>query len=407
MTTAVTPRKLSETTKPVVAPIDMFVISTACHTAINRNVYKLFVEAGLSVVLVVPRELKFSSGPIKADEPSEDDPPIIYMDLLGGNSRVWRFAGVAEVFSKYRPKLILLDNDPVSFMALKMGIWARNNNAKLFCISCENMPLDLLSSFRKRGLRGIPPALFKRLLLKITKRCVNGVFTVNNEGTDIFKKEGFLNVMKIPLGFDPEYFRIDPQARRVKRQNLSLEGFVISFFGRITFEKGVHILVSALEKLKDYKWTLVIDEFDIYKSKYGQEIHRQVTDAGLSDRIVSINPKHSEMGEYVNSVDVVVMPSISTTMWIEQYGRIAAEAMACGKVVVASDSGALPMLLNNHGILFPEGDVDALVEILRKFIVAGSTEEYDYTPEEISRYAHSTLSTTRQLKEMSDFFDRV
>ena len=72
---------------------------------------------------------------------------------------------------------------------------------------------------------------------------------------------------------------------------------------------------------------------------------------------MTVNPKHDEMGDFINSVDVVVMPSISTPFWIEQYGRVAVEAMACGKIVVASNSGALPMLLNGRGILFKE-DLD-------------------------------------------------
>ena len=101
---------------------------------------------------------------------------------------------------------------------------------------------------------------------------------------------------------------------------LGIDGFVIGFLGRVSYEKGVHILLSALERIIDYKWTLLIDTFEIYKSKYGEGIHDQMVSTGLIERVVSINPKHDQLGDYINSVDVVVMPLVSTPLWIEQYG---------------------------------------------------------------------------------------
>jgi len=385
--------------------VDIVVVSTACHTAINRNIYKEFVRRGMSVLLVVPTELTFNSGSIKADEPTADDPMIEYMTISGGNSRISRFIGITKFLGLHRPKLIILDNDPVSIMAMQIGLWTKIFKSKLFCISCENMSLGILASYRRRGMKGIPFAFFKRMMLLVSRKLVHGVFTINNEGTEVFKNESFANVRKIPLGFDPKYFQIDPTARKALRSELGVDGFVIGFFGRITYEKGVHILVAALESLKNYKWTLLIDEFEIYKSKYGENIHHQMMRSGLIDRVVPINPKHDEMGGFINSVDVVVMPSVSTRLWIEQYGRIAAEAMACGKLVVASNSGALPMLLNGRGILFEEEDVKHLAEILKGLIV--NSLSHEYSAKEISNYAYAELSINQQMEEMLSLFEET
>ena len=108
------------------------------------------------------------------------------------------------------------------------------------------------------------------------------------------------------------------------------------------------------------------------------------------------------MGSFINSVDVVVMPSISTSFWIEQYGRVAAEAMACGKLVVASNSGALPMLLNGRGILFEEGDIKHLAAILKGLII--NAQSHKNSAKEISNYAHAELSINKQMKEMLSLF---
>lgn len=385
------------------ASVDIVVVSIACSTAINRNIYKRFKKNGLNVLLVVPKELKFSSGlKIGADIKEIDDPEIEYMYLSNENSRILKFNGIIKFLKLHRPKIIILDIDPISVSALQIGLWAKIFKSKLFCISCENISLDIFDSYRRRGIKGIFFTIIKKILLTITKNLVNGVFTINNEGTKIFKSENFENVKKIPLGFDPKYFNINPVERKAVRSKLGLDGFVIGFFGRITYEKGIHILIDALEMIKNYKWTLLIDEFDIYKSKFQENIHNQIVRSGLINRVVSVNPKHDEMGNFINSVDVVVMPSISTSTWEEQYGRIAAESMACGKLVVASISGALPMLLNGRGILFDEGDAECLSNILKRLIINKQT--YKYNEQEISEYAHLELSINKQMKEMLSLF---
>ncbi|MGB9873142.1 MAG: glycosyltransferase, partial [Anaerolineae bacterium] len=72
------------------------------------------------------------------------------------------------------------------------------------------------------------------------------------------------------------------------------------------------------------------------------------------------------MPELLAQVDVVVLPSRTTRVWKEQFGRILVEAMACKVPVVGSDSGAIPEVVGDAGLIFPEGDTEALAECLQR-----------------------------------------
>src|SRR5205807_9564676 len=53
-------------------------------------------------------------------------------------------------------------------------------------------------------------------------------------------------------------------------------------------------------------------------------------------------------------------PSRRKAMWTEQFGRVLVEAMAAGKIVIGSSSGAIPEVIGDAGFTFPENDSVAL-----------------------------------------------
>ncbi len=378
-------------------------ISQACFTAINRSVYRELTMQGWWVELVVPKILNFPSGIRNADPALKGDPPIHFLSLKGKNPRIYRFEGLISLLEEKRPEIVLLDNDPVSRIALTVGKWCRENHSKLFCISCENLSLSLNHTIQRRGWKALPAAIFKRILLKRAKRVVDGIFTLNNDGKRIFTKEGFKMVEQMPLGFDPEYFFPDDKERERLRKKLGLQKTVFAYFGRLIPEKGIHILIKALKNLKKYDWQLMMDEFDEYASDYNGEINSLLSSSGIMDRVIHVHPDHFQIGGYMNAADIILVPSIAVPNWKEQYGRVAAEAMACGKLVVASDSGALPDLLGNHGLLFREGNTDDLAEILEK-ILTNSLKDIP-EPGKIASYAKQELSLTKQTQIMKAAFE--
>jgi glycosyltransferase involved in cell wall biosynthesis len=72
----------------------------------------------------------------------------------------------------------------------------------------------------------------------------------------------------------------------------------------------------------------------------------------------------NQMPAYLRRMDAVVLPSLSRPNWKEQFGRILIEAMACGVPVVGSDSGEIPHVIGEAGLIAREGDAVDLREKL-------------------------------------------
>jgi glycosyltransferase involved in cell wall biosynthesis len=72
------------------------------------------------------------------------------------------------------------------------------------------------------------------------------------------------------------------------------------------------------------------------------------------------------MPDLIRSLDVLILPSVTTPKWKEQFGRVLIEGMACGVPVVGSTSGEIPRVIGDAGIVVPEGDIDALAAAMRK-----------------------------------------
>ena len=89
----------------------------------------------------------------------------------------------------------------------------------------------------------------------------------------------------------------------------------------------------------------------------------------LSDKVNFLGAiPHKEIPSYMNTFDVLVLPSITTKNWKEQFGRVLVEAMLCKKVVIGSDSGEIPFVIGNTGIIFEENNPYALKDALLRLI---------------------------------------
>ena len=118
--------------------------------------------------------------------------------------------------------------------------------------------------------------------------------------------------------------------------------------------KGVALLLDALVSVEDV-------HLDIYgDGPERQALETRASQLGLGERarFHGFAP-YAELPDIYRGFDAVAVPSLRTKRWVEQFGRVAVEAMASGVPVLASADGSLPEVVGDAGILVPTGDAAA------------------------------------------------
>jgi glycosyltransferase involved in cell wall biosynthesis len=121
-------------------------------------------------------------------------------------------------------------------------------------------------------------------------------------------------------------------------------------------EKGVDVLLRAVAGMRG-SWRLSVVGLGPEQDRLEALVRR----LGLDERVsFDGHLPSTRLPAFYRELDVLVLPSLSRPNWVEQFGRVLIEAMACGVPVVGSDCGEIPAVVGDAGLLFPEGDVEAL-----------------------------------------------
>jgi glycosyltransferase involved in cell wall biosynthesis len=132
---------------------------------------------------------------------------------------------------------------------------------------------------------------------------------------------------------------------------------------RLVPEKGLVVLLRAAARL-DGDWRLRI----VGGGPLREHLEALASELGVAERVSFLSqiPSTEMPGQY-REMDALAVPSLTTPTWKEQFGpRATVEAMASGVPVIGSDSGAIPNVIGDAGLVVPEGDVDALAAALAR-----------------------------------------
>jgi glycosyltransferase involved in cell wall biosynthesis len=164
--------------------------------------------------------------------------------------------------------------------------------------------------------------------------------------------------------------------------------------GRITRIKGQHVLIQALSLLRQENFLCIIAGDDVGHESYREEMEEQVVKSGLEGKVRFVSNTNA-MAEAYQLSQLVVVPSIKP----ESFGRVAIEAQAMGRLVVATDhGGARETIVNNEtGYLVPPENALAMAEAIRFALALDAN-----TREAMAKFAQAHVRKHFTSQQMQD-----
>ena len=280
---------------------------------------------------------------------------------LNGHHHTHFYPTLGVLVRSLRPEIFHIDEESfnlATFQALRLGV-------EVGARSCFYNYANIVRRYP------LPFSIFERYSF----RHATHALAANREAEAIIRQHGYTG----PLTVIPQ-FGVDPQlfAPRAAGAYQALEGdpdgfgipgsaarsaaqpFVLGYLGRLVPEKGLLDLLEALIQLPRAIQLRMIGD-----GSQRAELLARVDQLGLTGR-VEIRSWANDVPAELHVIDALVLPSRTTRNWKEQFGRVLVEAMSCGVPVVGSTSGEIPHVIDDAGLIFPEGNIPALVAMLRQ-----------------------------------------
>jgi glycosyltransferase involved in cell wall biosynthesis len=313
-------------------------ISKACVVgAYQKKLEELARQPEMELTVVVPPYWRDERGTLELERQYTEGYELVVEPMLfNGNFHLHFYPGLGKQIRRVRPDLVHIDEEPYN-LATAHTLWlAHRSGAKSLFFSWQNL-------LRRYPL---PFQWLERYVLSRVEYAIVG----NQESRQVWRAKGYRGpVAVIPqFGVDPEIYQ--PAAKPAGR------GFIVGYVGRLAEEKGVDLLLDALDGL-DGTWRAYV----LGSGPASEALQAQAQRLGLANR-VSFDPwiRSSQMPTYYHQLDALVLPSRTRPNWKEQFGRVLVEAMACGVPVIGSDSGEIPYVIGDAGLIFPEGQIEIL-----------------------------------------------
>lgn len=176
----------------------------------------------------------------------------------------------------------------------------------------------------------------------------------------------------IPNPFDARLFAPGPPT--TERPN------DLIFVGRLVTEKGLDVLLRALQMLQIYARLTIVGVGPELAST--QELAKRL---GLRERVRFAGPQRGvELLALLQKHKILVVPS----RYDEPFGVVALEGIASGCVAVGSNGGGLPEAIGPCGVTFPNGDAAALAAVLAGLLRAPNerAQLLAHAPDHLARF---------------------
>jgi glycosyltransferase involved in cell wall biosynthesis len=180
-------------------------------------------------------------------------------------------------------------------------------------------------------------------------------------------------------GAVPERIRVCPPGIDVERFGVAREarppaggGHLVLSIGRLVWEKGHQDLLRALALLRR-RGGHDVRALIVGVGPEERRLRGVIDDLGLGDAVELRGwVAYDELPQVYAQASCLVLGSLPTPFWEEQFGMVLAEAMAAHLPILAAASGAIPEVVGASGTLFAPGDWVGLAEALADGPLAGA-----------------------------------
>ena len=327
----------------------VLMVSKALVTGVyQKKLEELASNANLELRLVVPpywHEDRVGDIPY---QPMFTDGYEVRVEAMRFNGRhhVHYYPRLGQQIREFRPEIVHIDEEPYNAVTAHATRLAKRHGARTVFFAWQNL------------YRRYPPPF--RLFEMYNYRRSDAAIVGNRDAGWVLRRKGFRGPIKLipQFGVDPDIYRPPEHRRR------SVHGPAIGYIGRVVEEKGVDTLIEALAKLDERPTLRIIGGGD-----RRVRLELRAEQLGIRDRVRfegAVPPER--VPQLLRELDILVLPSLTRPNWTEQFGRILIEAMACEVAVVGSSSGEIPNVIGDAGLVFPEGDVQALANALQALV---------------------------------------
>jgi len=320
----------------------VLMLSKACIVGIYQRKLEQIAQRGIDLLALVP--------PSWRDERGEQLLERVYTqgyDLraipiaLNGNFHLHWYPTLGRVMKEFQPHIVHIDEEAYNAVTWQALWLARRHKAKTLFFAWQNIE------------RPYPPPFSWGE--SWVMRHVDYALAGTQSAADVLRAKGYTKPLSVipQFGTDPDLFQ--PATERPERP------FTMGYLGRLVEEKGVLLLLEAASHLKG-DWRLRF----VGGGPLHETLVQQAQTLGIADRVTFVGQVPStEMPMHYHALDVLVLPSLTRPNWKEQFGRVLVEAMASGVPVVGSDSGAIPDVIGDAGVIVPENNCAALSHALQ------------------------------------------
>jgi glycosyltransferase involved in cell wall biosynthesis len=256
-----------------------------------------------------------------------------------------------RLIDELKPDILDLHEEPVS-VAARQGLAAAPSELPVVMYTAQNV-----------DKRYPPPfSVYERR----AHRRVAALYPCSRQAASVARGKGFAGLIDvIPLGYDPQLFHEG-------EQSLDDDELVLALFGRFLPEKGVRDAVQVLARVNSIRPARLLLAGSGPEERPARDLAAVL---GVADRLqVELWRPASELAELYRRAHVVLVPSVATPTWVEQFGRVIVEAHASGAVVAGYASGSIPEVAGEAAVLADPGNATQLAE--RVVTVLGDLDEY-------------------------------